>query len=523
MHRSSGFLQKLDWPRLRSLTLKFNLQSSSYSESEKIADGIVFLKDIQHSTLKEVTIEVYERDPISTLEDLTRHADLYTELEHTLLGFSHPQLVWTIDVMPIRRNSWWAQEFRMRFPALSQRGALRVVPRTKRKSNTLFVLEESLIISPGFCVHHGEGIVTLTISPDNRWAATRSAFGREGMPYTDGTVTLWDVPNGEIVQQWALECYSGHQGLRLAFSPNSQYLISGTRVDVNPKTVIWDLSGGIVKVLEGHTENITSCAWSASPRGDVIASGSRDASIRLWDANTFQPLHVFKHATGESIHLVKFSPDGRWLLTGSLPYSYYLWDVVSGTGQKLRAPIAVSFFKIRADPAAAFNPGSTRFVIVSPRLGGIVEILDTEGVGGSHNVVLGASGSLGGETKDVAFSPDGSLVLTVPNHRVKTHAIRIWDAHTGVEVLSLEGHEDDVNMACFSPCGKYVASASNDRTVRLWRTRDGSCIATLSERTGWVKCVAFTPDGKTLVSVANNASVIIRQMCSVLPIDEQDP
>ena len=62
----------------------------------------------------------------------------------------------------------------------------------------------------------------------------------------------------------------------------------------------------------------------------------------------------------------------------------------------------------------------------------------------------------------------------VPNYHVCTHAIRIWDAYTGAELFSLEGHEEGVLEACFSPCGKYVASTSMDGTVRLWKISDGA-------------------------------------------------
>ena len=69
-----------------------------------------------------------------------------------------------------------------------------------------------------------------------------------------------------------------------------------------------------------------------------------------------------------------------------------------------------------------------------------------------------------------ASSRHGKLV---PNYHVCTHAIRIWDAYTGAELFSLEGHEEGVLEACFSPCGKYVASTSTDGTVRLWKINDG--------------------------------------------------
>ena len=67
-------------------------------------------------------------------------------------------------------------------------------------------------------------------------------------------------------------------------------------------------------------------------------------------------------------------------------------------------------------------------------------------------------------------------------------------------------------MACFSPDGEYIASASDDGTVRLWRLVDGACVAEFIEHGDRVMCVAFTLDGEFLVSGARNGSVFIRPL-----------
>ena len=169
--------------------------------------------------------------------------------------------------------------------------------------------------------------------------------------------------------------------------------------------------------------------------------------------------------------------------------------------------------------AAAFNLTSGRVAIVS------ATILETGGARGDVVLEDGTScGWPGQSSKHVAFSPDGNLVLTVS--MLFSPYMKIWDAYTGVNLWSLEGHDSEqcrIHTACFSPCGKYIASASEDGAVRLWRTRDGSCIATLSGHDSAVFHVVFSPNGKTLVSASSDGSVLIRKMCDVLPIDERDP
>ena len=75
-------------------------------------------------------------------------------------------------------------------------------------------------------------------------------------------------------------------------------------------------------------------------------------------------------------------------------------------------------------------------------------------------------GELKLEMTHIELSQNGNLLLTVPKSDA-THTMKIRDAYTGAELFALEGHEDMVRTACFSPCGKYVASGSWDSTVRL--------------------------------------------------------
>jgi hypothetical protein len=84
-----------------------------------------------------------------------------------------------------------------------------------------------------------------------------------------------------------------------------------------------------------------------------------------------------------------------------------------------------------------------------------------------HNAIFGLLEGHQDRVIQAAFSPDGKLLVTAS----ADNTARLWEVARGQALQVLKGHEDRVIQAAFSPDGKLVVTASDDRTARLWACR----------------------------------------------------
>ena len=75
----------------------------------------------------------------------------------------------------------------------------------------------------------------------------------------------------------------------------------------------------------------------------------------------------------------------------------------------------------------------------------------------------------------VAFSADGKRLASTSGDQT----VKIWDATSGQEMLTLKGHNGGVWGVAFSPDGKRLVSASDDKTVKVWDVTSGQETLTL--------------------------------------------
>jgi WD40 repeat protein len=85
--------------------------------------------------------------------------------------------------------------------------------------------------------------------------------------------------------------------------------------------------------------------------------------------------------------------------------------------------------------------------------------------------------------------------------------VKIWDAETGQELLTLRGHSDDVKSVSFSQDGKQIVSGSRDDTVIVWNAETGQEMLTLRGHSDDVMSVSFSPNGQRIVSGSRDGTV----------------
>ncbi|NER36835.1 MAG: protein kinase [Oscillatoria sp. SIO1A7] len=282
----------------------------------------------------------------------------------------------------------------------------------------------------------------------------------------------------------------------VAFSSQSSTLAAGSW---DGTIRLWDLvAGNLLHILKSHSNGVVSLA--ASTDGKTLASGSADSTILLWRLWQLSPADIrqgieptpTRRLTGHGsiVASLAISTDGALLASGSRDMTVKLWNLKTGellqtlTGHTERV-IAVAFSGDRAMLAS----GSQDKTI-------LIWKLDS---GELKYRLTGHTGAV----YALAISPDGKRLASCSWDRT----IKIWDLQTGELLQDLSGHFLAATSAAISPDGKILATGSHDTTIKLWNLDSPKELATLTGHSKSVTAVRFSPDGTAIASASADGTV----------------
>ena len=338
-------------------------------------------------------------------------------------------------------------------------------------------------------------VLSTGLSPDGTRVVAGSAF--------EDIAEVFDVATGDLQFQ-----LSGHifPVDAVAWSPDGRWIVTGAS---DSSVRVWDANAGeLEERLTGHTGVLTSVDWSPDSRR--IVSGGSDGTARVWELDV-HPTRGTVEVEGRQVHLLSaqqtqsgmfaaFSPDGDRVITGDIAIAAIkIWDLsVDGDAEVVNVPTA----ELLGPVEVGYLPDGR---IVVPNDRGSVGVWEVRSEATEPEATLGpATGASGSPVVQVAPSPDGELVATVPG---SSNVVSVWNIETNALAFDFDVEGDEpISSIDWSGDGRYLALSVIDGSVGVLDADDDGRHTLVGSEPDPFEfiAVAIAPDGQTIATAVFN-------------------
>ena len=333
---------------------------------------------------------------------------------------------------------------------------------------------------------HADAVVGAAFSPDDTVAVTVSL---------DGTALVWDIADGQPRDVLPLNGAAalGIETSSVLFTPDGQQVLTRAAT-----VQAWDVPPGPDLELQGHERLVGTLALS--PDGGLLATGSADGTLRLWNVDDGEPLQVLE-LPGSAMSAASFSSDGSQLVTAN-PFQAAvsdhgipptIWDVATGRQHAtlpVPAPTGPPCPQVCQTNVVTHSPDDDLLATAGQE--GVVRLWDAH-----SGEPAGALEPVDGQLRDLEFSPDGRWLAGAAWQRVP-----IWDTDTGEVVHELAAPGMAV---AFDPSGDRLAVAGDDGITTIWAPAPGRLVGELRHASS-VADVVWSRDGRFLLTAAGDGA-----------------